>query len=92
MVLQTPRINTSLESIFAFYDNEFSKSQHDQKKKNINNTMSIIIEFIANTNYEIQTWTIKTCCKLHTHKIREYKILKAQKIRKLKMLKPKKTN
>ncbi len=50
--------------------------------------MSIIIEFIANTNYEIQT--CKTCCKLYTHKIREYKILKAQKIRKLKMLKTKK--
>jgi hypothetical protein len=56
MVLQIPRINTSLESIFIFYDNQFSKSQHDKKKekKNINNTMSIIIEFIANTNYEIQ--------------------------------------
>jgi len=52
--------------------------------------MSIVIEFIANTNYEIQIWIIKTCCKLYIHKIKEHKILKAQKIRELKMLKPKK--
>jgi hypothetical protein len=38
--------------------------------------MLIVIEFIANTNYEIQIQIIKTCCKLYTHKIREHKILK----------------
>jgi hypothetical protein len=37
-------------------------------KKNTNNTMSIVIEFIANTNYEIQVWVIKTCYKLYTQK------------------------
>jgi len=41
--------------------------------------MSIAIEFIANTNYEIQIWVIKTCYKLYTHKTREHKILKTQK-------------
>jgi hypothetical protein len=49
--------------------------------------MSIVIEFIEYTNYKIQIWRIKTCCKLYTHKIREHKILKAHKIRELKMLK-----
>jgi hypothetical protein len=49
--------------------------------------MSIVIEFIVYTNYEIQIWIIITCCKLNTHKIREHKALKAQKIRELKMLK-----
>jgi hypothetical protein len=54
--------------------------------------MSIVIEFIANTNYEIQIWIIKTCCKLYIHKIKEHKILKAQKIRELKMLTTQTTN
>jgi hypothetical protein len=42
------------------YDIYFSKPQHDhtqkklKKKKNPNNTISIVIEFIANTNHEIQ--------------------------------------
>jgi hypothetical protein len=48
--------------------------------------MSIVLEFIANTNYEIQIWIIKTCCKLYIHKMRKHKILKAWKIKKLKML------
>jgi hypothetical protein len=61
----------------------------DQEKKNINNTMSIVIEFIANTNYEIQIWIVKTCGKIYTHKTKEHRILEAQKIRELKMLKPK---
>jgi len=52
--------------------------------------MSIVIEFIGNTDYESQIWIIKTCCKLYIHKIKEQKILKAHKIRELKMLKPKK--
>jgi len=43
--------------------------------------MSIVIEFIPNTNYEIQIWIIKTCCcKLYTHKTKEHKILKTQKV------------
>jgi hypothetical protein len=32
--------------------------------------MSIVIEFNANTNYEIQIWLIKICCKLYIHKIK----------------------
>jgi hypothetical protein len=46
-----------------------------QKYIYIKNTMSIVIEFIANTNYEIQIWIIKTCCKLYIHKLKEHKIL-----------------
>jgi hypothetical protein len=49
--------------------------------------MSIVIEFIEYTKYEIQIWIIKTCCELNTHKIREHKTLKGHKIRDLKMLK-----
>jgi len=59
------------------------------QKQNTNNTMSIVIEYTTNTNYEIQIWIIKTYYKLYIHKIREHKIWKAQKIKMLKMLKPK---
>jgi hypothetical protein len=37
------------------YDNEFSKYQHDQKK-NTSDTMSIVIEFIANITFKIKIW------------------------------------
>jgi hypothetical protein len=60
-----------------------------KKEKYQFNTMSIVIEFIANTNYEIQIWIIKTCCKFYIHKIKKHKILKVQKIKELKMLKTK---
>jgi hypothetical protein len=33
--------------------------------------MSIVIEFIADTDYENQIWIIKTCCKLYIHKIKK---------------------
>ncbi len=49
--------------------------------------MSIVIEFIADTNCEIQIWIIKTCCKLYIHKI-----LKAQKIERAQNAKTQKTN
>jgi hypothetical protein len=65
MVHQISRINLSFEPIFASYDNQFLKFQH---------------EFIANTNYEIQIWIIKTCCKLYIHKMRKHKILKSSKL------------
>jgi len=58
-------------------------------KKKINNTMSIVIEFIANTNNEIQIWIIKIYLKLYSNKTRESKILKAQKIKEITLLKPK---
>jgi hypothetical protein len=51
--------------------------------------MSIVIKFIAITNYEIQTWILKTCCMIYIHKIKNKKIFKVQKIKKLKMIKPK---
>jgi hypothetical protein len=52
--------------------------------------MSIVIEFIANTNYEIQIWIIKIYLKLYNNKTREHKILKAQKIKEIiTLLKPK---
>jgi hypothetical protein len=51
--------------------------------------MSIAIAFITNTNYEIQIWIIKTCCKFYIHKIKDKKILKTYKIKEFKMLKPK---
>jgi hypothetical protein len=55
--------------------------------------MSIVIEFIANTNYEIQIWIIKTCCcKLYTHKTKEHKILKKPKKEKVQNAKTQKTN
>jgi hypothetical protein len=52
----------------------FLKTSTWSKKKNTNNTMSIVIEFIGNTNYEIHIWIIKTCCKLYIHKTTENKI------------------
>jgi len=48
-------------------------------QKITNNTMSIVIEFIANTNYEIHIWINKTCCKLYIHKKKNHKMLKAKK-------------
>jgi hypothetical protein len=52
--------------------------------------MSSVIEFIANTNYEIQIWRIKIYLKLYSNKTREHKILKAQKIIEIiTLLKPK---
>jgi hypothetical protein len=51
--------------------------------------MSIVIEFIANTNYEIQIWIIKIYLKLYSKETRESKILKAQKIKEIiTLLKP----
>jgi hypothetical protein len=85
MVCWTPKINSSIEPISTSFDTYFSKPQHDNIY--IYNTMSIVIEFIANTNYEIQIWIIKTCGKIYTHKTKEHRILEAQKIRGLKMLK-----
>jgi hypothetical protein len=70
-----------------------SQTSTQSKKKNIDNAMLIVIEFIANTNYEIQIWIITTCCKLYyIHKRREHKILKAPKLRELKNIKTPKTN
>jgi hypothetical protein len=52
--------------------------------------MSIVIEFIANTNYEIQIWRIKIYLKLYSKKTRKHKILKAQRIKEIiTLLKPK---
>jgi hypothetical protein len=48
--------------------------------------MLIVIEFIANTNYEIQIWITKTCCKLYAHKMKEHIILKTLKVWNFKML------
>jgi hypothetical protein len=67
----------------------FLKTSTWSKKKNTNNTLSNVIEFIANTNNEIQIWIIKICCKLYIHKLKKHKILKVQKTKELKMLKPK---
>jgi hypothetical protein len=39
--------------------------------------MTIIIEFIGNTNFNIQMWIKKNSCKLYTHKTKNHKILKA---------------
>jgi hypothetical protein len=61
-------------------------------QKITNNTMSIVIEFIANTEYEIQIWIIKTCCKLYIHKIKKPKILKAPKNQRAQNAKTPKTN
>jgi hypothetical protein len=48
-------------------------------QKITNNTMSIVIEFIANTNYEIHIWINKTCCKLYIHKIKKAQNIKSPK-------------
>jgi hypothetical protein len=61
----------------------------NQKMKNANNIMPIIIEFIVNTKFEIQMWIMKISCKLNTHKTKKHKILKALKIKELKMVKQK---
>jgi len=50
-----------------------SQNLNTIRKNKINNTMSIVIEFIEYTNYEIQIWIIKTCCKLNTDKIHSTK-------------------
>jgi hypothetical protein len=52
--------------------------------------MPFVIEFISNTNYEIQIGILKTCCKFYNHKSRKHKILKAQKTKKLKNVKTQK--
>jgi hypothetical protein len=68
-----------------------SQNLHTITQKITNNAMSIVIEFIANTDYEIQIWIIKTCCKLYILKIKKAQNIESpKKIRKLKMLKPKK--
>jgi hypothetical protein len=38
--------------------------------------MSIIIELIVNTKFEIQMWIMKISCKLDTHKTKQHKLLK----------------
>jgi len=59
-------------------------------KKKINNTMSIVIAFIANANYEIQIWIFKIYFKFYSNKTRKHKILKVQKIKEIIiLLKPK---
>lgn len=63
-----------------------------KKEKYQQHNVNPVIEFIANTNNEIQIWVIKTCYKLYTHKTREHRILKTQMLKMLKMLKPKKTH
>jgi hypothetical protein len=68
---------------------KFQNFKHDQKEKNVNNTMPIVIEFIENTNFKIQMWIMKIAYKLYTYKTREHKILKAQKSGNSKLLKPK---
>jgi hypothetical protein len=69
-----------------------SQTSTQSKKKNIDNAMLIVIEFVANTNYEIQIQIIKTCCKLYYIHKRKHKILKAPKLRELKNVKTPKTN
>jgi len=63
-----------------------------KKKKNTNNTMSIVIEFIANTNYETHIGIIKTCCKLYIHKTTEKKIFKSPKNQRAQNAKTQKTS
>jgi len=41
--------------------------------------MTIVIEFIGNTNFNIQMWIIKISCKHYTHKTKDHKILKPEK-------------
>jgi len=53
----------------------------NQKMKNANNIMPIIIEFIVNTKFEIQMWIMKISCKLNTQnqKTQNIKSLKNQR-------------
>ncbi len=63
-----------------------------KKRKNTNNTMSIVIEFIANTNYETHIWILKTCCKLYIHKTTENNIFKSPKNQRAQNAKTQKTS
>jgi hypothetical protein len=82
----------TLTIIILLWQLAWTRSQHDKKRKNVNNTMPIIIEFIENNKFRIQIWIMKITYNFYIHKNHRTQIIKSSKNQRVQNAKTETTN